>query len=171
MTQPIAGVAPPQLSEVTIATVWPSIAATSLGQWLGRRYAIDRGLPWLPWLTAGKLIALASIPVVLPLFFWMLRPHASRRYRITNRRILIERGVRGLLERAVDLGGFDRVDIDVRPGQAWYPAGDLVLIEGDREVLRLAGVSRPEGFRQTILKSARAYSPAAGPVAAPAATP
>jgi hypothetical protein len=160
MKQPIAGVAPPQLSEVTVATVWPSIAATSLGQRLGRLYAIDRGLPWL---SIGKLMAVASIPVVLPLFFWMLRPHSSRRYRVTNRRVIVERGVRGHLERAVELHAFDRVEIDVRSGQAWYPAGDLVLFEGDQEVLRLAGVPRPEGFRQTIVKAARAFSPAATP--------
>lgn len=165
MTQPIAGVAPPDLSEVTVAVVWPSIAATSLGRRLGRLYAIDRGLGWL---TLGKLAALVSIPVVLPLFFWMLRPGSSRRYRVTNRRLLIERGVRGNLEHAVALRAIDRVEIDTLPGQAWYPAGDLVLIEGDREVARLAGVPRPEGFRQTILRTARAYSP---PAATPAPRP
>ncbi len=165
MQQPIAGVAPPETAEVTIAVVWPSIAATSLGRRLGRLYAIDAGLPWL---TFGKLFALASIPIVLPLFFWMLRPRASRRYRVTNRRVLIERGVGGAFEAGIALGDFDRVEIDTLEGQGWYPAGDLRLLAGEREMLRLAGVPRPEPFRQTILKAARAFKPSSPPPSAPA---
>ena len=42
MRQPIAGVSPPQLSEATIMTVWPSLAATGIGRGLGRLYAIAR---------------------------------------------------------------------------------------------------------------------------------
>lgn len=154
MKQPIAGLAPPEISEVTVMTVWPSIAATTLGQALGRLYSLRLGIGWL---TLGKLIALASIPVVLPLYFSMLIPWSSRRYRLTNRRVIVERGVAGRPERAIDLAEFDDVRIDVHPGQEWYPAGDLVFRREGAEVFRLAGVSRPAGFQHTILKTARAY--------------
>ena len=40
MKQAIAGVAPPELGEVTIMTVWPSIGALGLGRWIGRMCGI-----------------------------------------------------------------------------------------------------------------------------------
>ena len=54
MKQPIAGVFPPQLSEATIMTVWPSLAATAVGgRWAAvcdsRRPApLDAGSPDRP---------------------------------------------------------------------------------------------------------------------------
>jgi hypothetical protein len=155
MTQPSTEFAPPETAETTVMTVWPSIAATPLGQRLGGLYAVRIGVGWL---TVGKLIALASIPLVLPLYFAMLDPWRSRRYRLTNRRVIIERGVAGEAERAIGLTEFESVDIVVLPGQAWYPAGDLVFRREGLEVFRLPGVPRPEGFQQTILKTARAYA-------------
>ena len=136
-------------------TVWPSIAATRAGQSLGRLYATRLGIGWL---TLGKLAALASIPLVLPLYFSMLNPWRMRRYRLTNRRVVIERGVEGRPESAIELAAFDAVEIVVQPGQAWYPAGDLVFRRGGIEVFRLPGVPRPEGFQHTVLKTARAYA-------------
>ena len=41
----------------------------------------------------------------------------------------------------------------VEPGQAWFKAGDLVFRQGQTETFRIAGVPRPETFRQTCLKA------------------
>ena len=68
MKQAIAGVAPPDLEEVTIMTVWPTIAVTGLGRWLGRWYESRAGFG--KFLTVGKLALLVSIPVALGLFFF-----------------------------------------------------------------------------------------------------
>lgn len=135
-------------------TVWPTIAATGLGRFLGRLYAIRLGIGWL---TLGKIIALLSIPVAMPLFFAMLLPPMARRYRLTNRRVAIEKGLRGAAERWVELSRFDAIDVIVRPGQAWYPAGDLVFRNGQVETFRLVGVSRPETFKRTCLKARQGY--------------
>src|SRR5208282_3047960 len=97
-------------------------------------------------LTIGNLIALASIPLVLPLYFMMLDPFRGRRYRLTNRRVIIERGVAGLPEQWVEFDRFESVEVDVKPGQEWYPAGDLIFRKGQIETFRLLGVSRPETF-------------------------
>ena len=40
MKQAIAGVAPTEFDEVTMMVVWPSIAATAIGRFCGRLYAI-----------------------------------------------------------------------------------------------------------------------------------
>jgi len=61
-------------------------------------------------------------------------------------------------ERWVELSRFDAIDVIVRPGQAWYPAGDLIFRKGQVETFRLEGVSRPETFRQTCLKAHHGYA-------------
>lgn len=154
MKQAIAGVTPAQVGEATIMIVWPSIAATSIGRFFGRLYAIRAGFNFL---TVGNLIALLSIPVMLPLYFARKLPFSVRRYRLTNRRVIIERGLAGRPEQYVDLDRFDEIDVVVLPGQEWYPAGDLVFRRGNIETFRLRGVLRPETFRQTCLKAHQAY--------------
>jgi len=95
------------------------------------------------------------------LYLSMRLPWAIRRYRLTNRRVMIERGINPQVEQYVDLDRFDAIDLAVSPGQEWYAAGDLVFRRGAIETLRLSGVSRPESFRQTCLKTRQAYVGAA----------
>ena len=153
--QAIAGVAPPELGEVTVMTIWPSIGGTPAGRALGRLYEIRLGLGDI--LTVGNLIALASIPVALGLFALKFAPFICRRYRLTNRRLIVEKGLQPADERSVDLDDFDAIDLDILPGQAWYPVGELIFRRGPIETLRLSGVSRPETFRQTCLKAQRSF--------------
>src|SRR5688500_17200996 len=100
MKQAIAGVSPAQVGETTIMTVWPSVAATSIGRLFGRMFAIRAGVGFL---TVGNLIALASIPIMLPLYFLRKLPFWIERYRLTNRRVIVERGVHGRIQQFVDL--------------------------------------------------------------------
>jgi hypothetical protein len=174
MKQPIPGVVPPQLSEATIMTVWPSLAATSIGRSLGKLYGIKAGkAPF----TLGHLIALASAPLAVLLYFWKFlvtvsvgalqllpkvggafkSPTIVRRYVLTNRRVVVRTGLRPVDERWVELDRFDTIDIVVRSGQEWYRAGDLVFKQGPIETFRLDGVVRPETFRHTCLSAARGY--------------
>lgn len=153
MTTAISGVSPPEAGEVTIMTVWPSIAEFKLGQWIGRGCMLGGGKAF----SIGNLFALASIPLALALFFWSLRHWAVKRYRLTNRRVVIQRGIRPKDDAAVAMDQFDRVELVVLPGQEWYPAGDLVFYHGPVECLRLEGVPHPESFRRTILKAHTAF--------------
>lgn len=155
MKQAIAGVSPQEKAETTIMTVWPSIAATKQGQVIGRRCLSRQGFG--PFFTWGKVWAILAIPPALGLFFLGLLPFACRRYRLTNRRVVIEKGLSGQEERSVPLDDFDSIEVVVQPGQEWYPAGDLVFRMGKLETFRLLGVSRPETFRQTCLKAQRAH--------------
>jgi hypothetical protein len=152
--QSIAGVVPPSVAEATIMMVWPSVAATAPGRLLGRLAGIRAGFGPL---TLGRLIAIGSIPLAAALYFSMRLPWAIRRYRLTNRRVTIEEGVQGTVQQYTDLDRFDRIEIEVRPGQEWFPAGDLVFLKGGVETLRLAGVPRPEVFRQACLKVRQSY--------------
>jgi hypothetical protein len=176
MNPPIAGVSPPEVSEAVIMTVWPSIGATGIGRTLGRLYLIKWG-----WgvLTLGHLIALLSIPLAAFLvvgrflhgfltdirflnqgaFFQTFIPSSLiiRRYTLTNRRVVVQRGLRATDESWVELDRFDTIEVEVLPGQEWYPCGNLVFRRGPIETFRLDGVSRPETFRQTCLKARMGY--------------
>jgi hypothetical protein len=156
MIQAIAGVSPAETKEMTVMTVWPSVAIFGLGRTLGKLY--DIRWPDVYFFRLGRLLALAFIPVSLVLFFLRILPGIGLRYRLTNRRIIVERGIMGVEVKSIDLDRFDTISIDVLPGQAWYDAGDLVFKHGNVESFRLAGVSRPEAFRQTCVKSHMAYA-------------
>lgn len=159
MKQAIAGVAVPEDREVTVMTVWPSVAAMSLagmplGQWLGGLYSIKAGISVL---TIGNLMCLLTIPLALVLYFKRIGPFVGRRYRLTNRRILVQQGLSGTELKSIGLDQFDAIDLVVRPGQAWYDAGDLVFRQGNIEKFQLEGVSRPHAFRQSCLKAHQGY--------------
>ena len=153
-SQSIAGVSPPATAETTVMTVWPSVGATSLGRWLGRVYRIRDGFGPV---SVGRLALLATIPLGLFLYLSLRLPWAIRRYRLTNRRVTVERGISPKVVKYVDLDRFDAIDLVVQAGQEWYDCGDLVFRRGAIETLRLSGVSRPEPFRQTCLKVRQSY--------------
>ena len=165
MTQAIPGVAPSQVREVTIMTVWPSLAATGIGQMFGRLYAIDIGVrPFGIPLTLGPLIALMSSPLMAAIYFLMRLPRVPlvlvgfknpfcSHYRLTNRRIVVENPYHGGEIKSVTLDRFDSIAVEIQPGQQWYKAGDLVFRQGATETFRITGVPRPETFRQTCMKA------------------
>src|SRR5688572_9936760 len=128
-SQPIAGVVPAEIRETTVMTVWPSVAKFGLGRALGSLFAIR--WPDVYIFRLGNLIALLSIPIALVLFFMRIAPWIGTRYRLTNCRVIVERGLKSVEDKAVDLDRFDAIDIVVQPGQAWYYAGDLVFKLGN----------------------------------------
>jgi hypothetical protein len=154
MNQPIAGVTPSELAEVTCKVVWPTIGATRAGRLVGRLSAVRFGVG--EFFTLGKLLALAMIPLSVAVFGWQLLPCVCRRYTLTNRRIIIRKGLTAVDGRWISLDDFDSIDIEVLSGQEWLDAGDLIFRHGDLEVLRLAGVSRPETLRQVCLTARNA---------------
>jgi hypothetical protein len=167
MSEPIAGVMPPEVAEAPCKVVWPTIGATEAGRWVGRLAATRLGIGRI--FTLGNLLALATLPLSLAIFCWQLMPWAYRRYVLTNRRIVIRLGLRPRDQRSIDLDQFERIDVELLPGQEWLHAGDLVFRHGGNEVFRLPGVSRPEVFRHVCL-TARSVAQMAGRRVAHAAT-
>jgi hypothetical protein len=151
MNQPIAGVTPVELEEVPTMTVWPSVAAYNSGRFLGRLYEIR--WPNVYIFRLGNLLVLLSIPHALFLYFLRIAPVVGQRYTVTNRRVVVQRGLSAVDEREIALDQFDQIEVDVLSGQEWFHAGDLVFRREDQEVFRLEGVSRPETFRRVCLNS------------------
>jgi hypothetical protein len=72
--------------------------------------------------------------------------------------VIVEQPFGGGEQQSVSLDRFDSVELEVQPGQAWYPAGDLVFRNGQIETFRLLGVPHPEPFRQTCLKAQQGFA-------------
>jgi hypothetical protein len=151
MNHPIAGAAPRELDEVTSMITWPGIGAYGLGRLVGRLAGIQIGLG--RFLTLGKMLALATIPLSLGTYLWKVLPFVHRRYRITDRRIVVDKGLSNVEDRWIALDQFDAIDVLVLPGQDWLRAGDVVFRRDGVEVFRLCGVLRPIAFREVCLKA------------------
>lgn len=134
--------------------VWPSIGAFPLGRKVGQLCGLSAGIG--KFFTLGKLMALATIPVSLVLFFWRLAPGVAKRYVLTTKRVVVQKGLGAVEADAIGLKDFDAIVVEVLPGQEFLRAGDLVFQAGGKEVLRLAGVQHPEGFRRACLRGQQA---------------
>ena len=143
--------------EIPAMTVWPSIAACPLGRKVGQLCSIPAGFG--KFFTIGKLMALATIPLSVALFFWRLAPGVARRYVLTDKRVVIRKGLgNSETEGAVGFDDFDAILVEVLPGQEFLRAGDLVFQAGGKEIFRLPGVQHPEGFRQACLRAQQALA-------------
>jgi hypothetical protein len=135
--------------ELTAMVVWPTVGAMPLGRWMGRLCGSRVGVSAF---TLGKLWAVAMIPLSLTLFGWMLLPVVARRYRLTNRRIVVEKGLSAAEGPSIELDAFDGAHVEVLAGQEWLQCGEIVFSRDGVEVFRLSGVSRPEVFLAVCLK-------------------
>jgi hypothetical protein len=154
MSQPTAG-ASPYLNETTTMTVWPGITRFWLGRLFGQWYDIGRGGYIL---TVGNLLALLTAPGGAKLYLLRVAPGVALRYRLTNRRIIVERGWSAKEEKSVELDRFDTIEVSRRPGMRWFDHGDLIFKLGAVETFRLEAVPRPVAFKNVCWKAHMAYS-------------
>ena len=150
--QPINGVSAG--AETLLEATYPSIAATGLGRCLGSVMDL------IPVSIGGvRLSHLLFGPVVAPvaLLWYLLTKVTGDRYEVTNRSVRVRSILGGRLQRQVAFSDFAAIEVQRQPGQAFYHAGDLLLVDAKGQpVLTLAGVSRPERFRSVIQKARQA---------------
>jgi hypothetical protein len=108
-------------------------------------------------LTLGNLIALLTAPGGAKLYLLRVAPGVALRYRLTNRRIIVERGWSAKEEKSVELDRFDSIEVSRRPGMRWFDHGDLVFKLGQVETFRLEAVPRPQQFKSVCWKAHMAY--------------
>ncbi len=131
-------------------TIWPTLGATRLGRWIGRVALVGPGSGPL---RLGTLLVVLLVPLVVGLYLWQILPPRVRRYHLTTRRIIIQKGLPPRVEASLDLEQFEAIGVEVQPGQEYFRAADLVFLRGQRELLRLAGVGRPDVVRQLCLET------------------
>lgn len=136
-------------TEHTLAVRWPTITATHTGRMVGRLAGLGPGFGTT--ITLGVLLSVVTVPISLAVYAWQLMPFVARRYRLTDRRILIQRGLAPVEGDSIAYEDFDSIDVEILPGQAWLHSGELIFRRDGQEVFRLSGVSRPEVFRQVCM--------------------
>jgi hypothetical protein len=151
--QPISGVSAD--AENLVMSVWPSISATGLGRGIG---VLSDSIP-----IKINGIKLSHLLFPLPLSPFALLEYArlkfvGDRYVLTNRSVQIWKSLGSRLVSQVSLADIDQIDVEELPGQAFYRAADLVLLDAAGKLLiRLQAVPCAEVFRQTIIKARDAH--------------
>ena len=97
------------------------------GRWVGRLAAMPQGIGPL---TLGLLLTVATIPVSLAAFAWQFMPFVCVRYMLTNRRLIVGRGLRAVDQQWIGLEDFDAIAVEVLPGQQWLHCGEVVFRRG-----------------------------------------
>jgi hypothetical protein len=145
--QAVTGVVPPQQGEARIRQTWPSVMAYPAAATLGRKLLVSRiGAP-LAWL------------LLAPLYFKKILPFLATRYTVTNRRVMLQHGLKPKPAKEVALADIDDVRIQTDANSAFYLAANLEILSRGRVVLTLPGVPEPESFRHTILNACKAWAP------------
>src|SRR5436309_506018 len=96
LKQPVTGVMPPQVAEANIRTIWPSVTATSPAA-----AALGRAL------TRTILLAPLAWLLLAPVYFLKVLPFFARRYTLTNRRLVVQRGLKAKPRQEVLLADID----------------------------------------------------------------
>ncbi len=152
--QAVTGVMPPQLGEALIREAWPTVLEASSGlAGLARTLIKTVVLAPLGWL------------LLLPLFGKRLLPGLSKRYTLTNRRLMVQRGLRPTPAQEVALADIDEVRLVPDSFDPFYLSGTLEVLSKGQVALTLPGVPEPEGFRHAVVNAVKAWVPgkATGP--------
>jgi hypothetical protein len=145
--QVVTGVVPPGVDEALIREVWPSVASQPAIASLGRALTNTIVLAPLAW----GLMAAA--------YFGKLLPFLARRYALTNRRVLIRKGLKGIPGDSVPLSDIDEVRLVTDGNSDFFRAGTLEIVSGGKVLLTLKGIPEPESFRHAILNARNAWVP------------
>src|SRR5947209_18341159 len=97
--QAITGVVPPEVGEAKIREVWPSVASAPAVAGLGQKLSRTIILAPLAWL------------VMSAVYFGKLLPFVASRYTLTNRRLMIRRGWKGVPSHEIPLARIDDVRV------------------------------------------------------------
>ena len=144
--QAISGVSPNH--ESVIEDVYPSIAETTIGDFIAR---ILDSIPTRVWgmkisnLAFGLLVA----PLAVAVYFW--QKVFGVRYILTNRAVKKANSMGLRLHQAVPLEQISTISVDPDSRQSFYQTGDIRLVNAAGQTLMLLrGIPRPDRYVQVI---------------------
>lgn len=145
--QAVTGVVPPQLGEALIRDTYPSVQAFPAVATLGRTLIFSIvGAP-LGW------------AIMIPFYFMKVLPFLARRYTLTNRRVVIRHGLKGVPGEQVALAEIDDVRVVTDANSKFFVAATLEIISKGEVKLTLRGTPEAEAFRISILSACKAWVP------------
>jgi hypothetical protein len=139
---------PPELGEAIIREVRPSVVEGSAAL-AGLAEALMRSIILAP---LGWLL-------LAPLFLRKLVPFLPKRYTLTNKRLMIQRGLKPKPVHSIPLSDIDEVRFDPGSFNNFYRSGTLEIVSQGKVGLRLTGVPAPEAFRLAIINACGAWVP------------
>jgi hypothetical protein len=145
--QVITGIVAPQAGEALIREVFPSVAAIPAVATPGRIFIKSIVLAPLGW------------GLMLPFYFLKILPGLARRYTLTNRRVMLRRGLKPVASGEVNLSEIDEVRVVTDANSQFFRAATLEIVSDGKVVLTLPGCPEAEAFRISILSSCRAWAP------------
>ncbi len=145
--QAVTGVVPPQVEEAQIRDAWPSVTLFAAPAALGKKLMLSIFLAPIGWF------------LLLPIYFTKVMPFIARRYRLTNRRLMICRGLHAVPTHAIALSRIDAVRLVEESYDRFYRAGTLEIISGGQVAMKLDACSFPDAFRIAILNACKAWAP------------
>jgi len=163
VTQKPPAIAGVSSGQALIMAVYPSIACTEIGKFLGRLYES------MPNRIFGIKLSHLLFPLPTAIIAVQVYFHLKifgEVYVLTNRTIQLRRSLGNRLIREVKLADIDQVVVKQEPGQEFYPAADIYLLDkAGATLMTLPGVLRAEIFRETILNAKDARSQVAASLA------
>jgi hypothetical protein len=174
--QAVSGLTPPQVGEAVIREVRPGVKAflgggpANLGRLLlGLPSVVAGKLPSVPVVTAvlwpivWTVLALPLLPLawlmLLPGFVMKFHPFICRRYTLTNRRLMIQRGLKPRPIQEIALADIDDVRLEKDTFDEFFLSANLDVISKGQVSLKLAAAPEPESLRLAILNAVRAWVP------------
>jgi hypothetical protein len=152
----VTGLLPPQRGEALVRETWPGV--DDVPGVAGLAHALMRTVVLAP--VAWLMLA--------PCYFKKVLPFVAKRYTLTNRRLMIRRGLKPTPSREVALHDIDDVRIAEGSINSFYRTATLEVISKGQVALRLRAVKDPESFRRAVLNARDAWGKAPAAVNAPA---
>jgi hypothetical protein len=142
----VTGLVPPQRAEAMIRETWPGV----------------NDVPGVARLARGlmRTIVLAPLAWLLlaPCYFKKVLPFIAKRYTLTNRRVMIRRGLKPKPTHEVALADIDDVRLEDGSLDPFYRTATLEIVSRGQVALRLRAVKDPESFRRAILNAKSAWA-------------
>jgi len=145
--QAVSGAPPPEMAEARIRETWPSVAAFPGVAKLGRA------------LTGTIILAPLAWLIMASVYFGKLLPPLARRYTVTNRRVMIRRGLKGKPGAEIALVDIDEVRVKTDANSDFFRAANIEIVAKGQVALTLPGVPDAESFRHAILNARNAWAP------------
>ncbi len=145
----VTGLTPPQRGEALIRETWPGV----------------EDVPGAAGLAHGLMRTIVLAPVgwliLAPCYFKKILPFVAKRYTLTNKRVMIRRGLKPTPSHEVALPDIDDVRIADGSVSPFYRTATLEVMSKGQVALTLRAVKDPETFRRAILNATAAWGKAA----------
>jgi hypothetical protein len=152
--QAVTGLAAPYVNEAMIRDIWPSIAANAAAAKFARSCYRSMFLAPVAWMALAPLYFKKTLAALPGLSFLAVR------YRLTNRRLMICKGMQPVPTQEVPLDQIKDVVVHTDADSEFFFAGTLEVKDGTgKTVMTLPGVREPESVRHHILQAAEAWGP------------